>query len=374
MKKNLHFLFVSALLAFSGAALAQQSAEMSPIPGTFVPSDDRAQFDVQYQHNIGVNGSIGQQSLAGIALINNEFIVSRWNTDSLWVLNFDGTRKSGFVVAGVSNIRSVTYDGSHIYLGGASTEIYKVNPADYSLVSTINITTTSNAEARMCTYDETLDGGNGGFWIGDFSSDIASVSMTGAELSVIPSATHGLTMYGGAYDNLSPDGPWLWIHDQSGSYPNRSNIVQINPTTGVPTGVSYTYDITVALGDSTLAGGLYISSESVFGTNSIVGLSQSSPSNEIFSLELTASSANISKAEEALTLELYPNPANDMVKISSNDIGNLNITIHDITGKKVMSTLLSNNDQINISELTTGIYLVKVLQNGATTTKKLVVE
>ncbi|MFK8036795.1 MAG: T9SS type A sorting domain-containing protein [Crocinitomicaceae bacterium] len=371
MKRNLQFLFVSAFMACTGVSFAQ-SAEMSPDAGTFVASDDRAQFDVQYQYNIGATGSIGQQALAGIALINNEFIVSQWNTDSMWVLNFDGTRKAGFVVQGVTGIRSITYDGTSVYMGGAGTSIYQVDPSDWSLINVINITTTSNAESRMCTYDETLDGGNGGFWIGDFGSDIASVSMTGAELSVIPSATHGLATYGGAFDNYSPDGPWLWVFSQTGA--NTCEIVQVDPSTGVPTGVSLDYFTSAMMGTtSSLAGGLYISNESVNGTNSFIGLGQSTPSNEIFSLELTASSASISKTE-SLSLELYPNPATDMVRVSSNDKGNMNVAIHDITGKNVMSTVLSNNNQIDVSNLTTGIYLVKVSQNGATSTKKLVVE
>lgn len=373
MKRNLQFLFAAAFIACTGVTFAQ-SAEMTPNSGTFVASDDRAQFDVQYQFDIGsaASTSIGNDGLAGVALINNEFIVSQWNTDSLWVLNFDGTRKSGFVVAGVTGTRSITYDGTHIYLGGASTAIYKVNPVDFSLVSTINITTTSNAEARMCTYDETLDGGNGGFWIGDFGSDIASVSMTGAELSVIPSATHGLATYGGAFDNYSPDGPWLWVFSQTGT--NTCEIVQVNPSTGVPTGVSFDYlPSAIATTTSSLAGGLFISNESVSGTNSFIGIGQSTPSNELFSAELTASSASISKTE-SLALELYPNPANDVVRISSNNNGQMTIAIHDITGKKVISTVLSNTDQINVSDLTTGIYMVKVSQNGATSTKKLVVQ
>jgi len=93
----------------------------------------------------------------------------------------------------------------------------------------------------MCTYDPTLDGGNGGFWIGDFGSDIISVSMVGFELSVIPASDHNMVIYGGAIDNVSPGGPFLWIHDQSGIAPDQSEVKQIDIATGLPTGVVYSY-------------------------------------------------------------------------------------------------------------------------------------
>ncbi|MDX1349410.1 MAG: T9SS type A sorting domain-containing protein [Putridiphycobacter sp.] len=372
MKLNLRFFMMSALIATSGVSFAQ-SAETSPTNGTFVPSDDRAQFDILQSFNVGSTGSIGANGMAGVAFINGQYIVSAWASDSLFLLNADGSLNTRFVIPGITGTRSITYDGTHAYFGTASTAIYQVDPSNWSLNNIISISTTSSATARMCTYDATLDGGNGGFWIGNFGNDIASVSMTGAELSVIPAATHGLTVYGGAFDNYSPDGPWLWVFDQTGTAPNQCNIVQVNPTTGVPTGVSYNYTPNAIPGTTgSLAGGLFISNEYAVGKNVFVGLGQSSPSNDVFIAELTASTAAVETAN-SLELSIYPNPASDVIRLSNGVNAPFNVELLDISGKIIMSKVVDNG-QLDVSALTSGIYLVKVSQKGMSTTQKLVIK
>ncbi|HET8885774.1 MAG TPA: T9SS type A sorting domain-containing protein [Salinimicrobium sp.] len=71
---------------------------------------------------------------------------------------------------------------------------------------------------------------------------------------------------------------------------------------------------------------------------------------------------------------MYPNPSRDgKVTIQTVEGSEISVTVFDILGKKVISKSLSNNE-LNISGLKTGIYLVQVSQNGATVTKKLIVE
>jgi hypothetical protein len=53
--------------------------------------------------------------------------------------------------------------------------------------------------------------------------------------------------------------------------------------------------------------------------------------------------------------KIYPNPVDDVLNIkSTNDI---NSTIYDITGKKVLE---SNSKNINLEKLTKGIYIIKI--------------
>ncbi len=71
---------------------------------------------------------------------------------------------------------------------------------------------------------------------------------------------------------------------------------------------------------------------------------------------------------------IYPNPTNTgfvTIKTISNE--KVSVTVFDILGKKVISQTLNNNT-LNVSDLNSGIYIVKLTQNGASTTKKLVVE
>jgi hypothetical protein len=73
------------------------------------------------------------------------------------------------------------------------------------------------------------------------------------------------------------------------------------------------------------------------------------------------------------TFSVYPNPAsNGFVNITSITNGDKNIAVYDVLGKQVISTTIAA-DRLNISELTSGIYIMKITQNGISSTKKLVI-
>ncbi len=70
---------------------------------------------------------------------------------------------------------------------------------------------------------------------------------------------------------------------------------------------------------------------------------------------------------------IYPNPTNsDVINIKSNLSGDLNVAIFDVLGKQVVNTSLAGST-LNISELNSGVYIVKITQGTATSTQKLVV-
>ena len=72
--------------------------------------------------------------------------------------------------------------------------------------------------------------------------------------------------------------------------------------------------------------------------------------------------ADVSIADESIEgLSVYPNPASDFVKVSTENAALQNIAIFDITGKEVINLNLSeNNANINVSGLDNGIYLMKI--------------
>nr|MBA3985287.1 hypothetical protein [Flavobacteriales bacterium] len=190
-------LFMCALI-FGALTVQSQQAEQGPFTAPQETNGPDALFDLLFNYDVGA--AIGAQGQAGVAFINGEFWISAWASDLLHIVDADGVFVTTFTIPGVTGVRSITTDGTDVYLGTASTQIFVVDPNTQTLSSTINITGGSGATARMLSYDATLDGGNGGFWIGSFANAIASVSMTGAELSVIPAATHGTTIYGGVVD------------------------------------------------------------------------------------------------------------------------------------------------------------------------------
>lgn len=77
---------------------------------------------------------------------------------------------------------------------------------------------------------------------------------------------------------------------------------------------------------------------------------------------------------EILTFSLYPNPTKTgsvNIKTTSNEI--VNISVFNVLGKQVISQELTN-EKLDISNLNSGVYLLKLTQKGNSTTKKLVVE
>ncbi|KIA94157.1 MULTISPECIES: T9SS type A sorting domain-containing protein [unclassified Flavobacterium] len=72
-------------------------------------------------------------------------------------------------------------------------------------------------------------------------------------------------------------------------------------------------------------------------------------------------------------LSLYPNPvSNGKVYISSKNDLEKEITIFDVLGKKVLQTQISSKE-LNVSNLSPGVYIIKINEENATATRKLIV-
>lgn len=71
-------------------------------------------------------------------------------------------------------------------------------------------------------------------------------------------------------------------------------------------------------------------------------------------------------------LNIYPNPANDVVTITSAANGVKNVQLFDVTGKQIINVETSST--INVSSLAKGIYVMKVTEAGKSATSKLVIK
>ncbi|WP_298892975.1 T9SS type A sorting domain-containing protein [uncultured Psychroserpens sp.] len=72
--------------------------------------------------------------------------------------------------------------------------------------------------------------------------------------------------------------------------------------------------------------------------------------------------------------KVYPNPTSTgFVNITSNNSDAISVAVYDILGKQVIDTAL-NNDRLDISALNAGVYILKISQNNASVTKKLVIK
>ncbi|WP_300977133.1 S8 family serine peptidase [Flavobacterium sp.] len=95
---------------------------------------------------------------------------------------------------------------------------------------------------------------------------------------------------------------------------------------------------------------------------------------------LIADAANgltLSNEEFAIekSIQIYPNPAQDFVSFSLPSEFNLKIIkVYDVLGKEVLSTNEFSNNQLRISSLNKGIYLITFVSDAATVTSKFIKE
>ena len=71
-------------------------------------------------------------------------------------------------------------------------------------------------------------------------------------------------------------------------------------------------------------------------------------------------------------VNLYPNPVKNNLTIELKSNVDTNIEIYNILGKRVLKNLINKTSNLNLQDLKTGIYIVKITQNNSTITKKLV--
>jgi Secretion system C-terminal sorting domain/Galactose oxidase, central domain/Kelch motif len=77
----------------------------------------------------------------------------------------------------------------------------------------------------------------------------------------------------------------------------------------------------------------------------------------------------------ANAFEMMPNPANNNVSITINATSeNSSIEVFNLMGEKVMDMSIEASVNLDLKNLTKGIYLVKLISKGATYTQKLMVE
>ena len=83
---------------------------------------------------------------------------------------------------------------------------------------------------------------------------------------------------------------------------------------------------------------------------------------------LTANQTN-----EIAGLKVYPNPvSNGTMFIESDSNAERTVAVFDVLGKQVLNTTTSTN-AINVSQLNTGVYIVRITEEGKIATKKLVI-
>ena len=72
-------------------------------------------------------------------------------------------------------------------------------------------------------------------------------------------------------------------------------------------------------------------------------------------------------------LQVYPNPANEVVSITVDGVDQFTYTIFDISGQMLQSGMAQSDDLVSISQLNGGVYVLQIDANGKNQVVKLVV-
>jgi len=96
-----------------------------------------------------------------------------------------------------------------------------------------------------------------------------------------------------------------------------------------------------------------------------------------FTLSASAQdSKQLPRTQESTTIEglsLYPNPVtNGKVYISSKNDLEKEIVVFDVLGKKVIQTHLTSRE-LNVADLAPGVYIIKISEENASATRKLII-
>jgi len=235
-----HKLFTLAIsmLVFAFAANSQKQTtkvDKTPLTPKKLEMSSKAQWDVQFTFDAVEAAS------PGIETNGTYFYTTTWNAGNFHRYDMDGANAETFTITGVSAIRDLAYVESTGYFYGsdASMTIQIMDLDNEASIGTITVDGGSGVTGvRHIAYDPTLDGGAGGFWVGDWA-ELAAIDMAGNSL-VSNSETPEITSaYGSAYDNWTdPSNPKLWLALQPAT-PSDAVFAEFDINTLTLTGVTH---------------------------------------------------------------------------------------------------------------------------------------
>ena len=182
-----------------------------------------------------------------------------WNAGTFSRYDMDGVHLGDFAIAGVSNIRDMAYDGTYFYGSPATNTISIMDLANETLIGTIPVSCAGVTGVRHIGFDPELDGGNGGFWVGNWN-ELGAITMSGAQIHA--SMANPNDLYGSAYDEWTDGGPYLWLFAQTNA---GAVLYQFDIAALATTGV--THDASDIPGfNAGIAGGLatYVNDDGLF--------------------------------------------------------------------------------------------------------------
>jgi hypothetical protein len=275
-----------------------------------------ATWDVQFSYDAtAITLAAGNAGAVYIPTID-KFWTSRWATGVAHQWNSNGTLDFEFTLP-FTGTRGMCFDGTVVYHSTATTTVQKVDPVTRTVVGTVSVVGAPNG-FRFITYNPDGNSGAGSIVGGNWTApnlNFYEFSLTGTLLRTITNAVTGV--YGLAYDNWSPGGPFLWVWSQGAGAGTPQLIQQMDWASGTYTGVTHDVISDVGLGQTgAIAGGLFITDQLVPGTVTLGGMLQGVP-DVLFGYELVltgppcpvGAASNPSPADGAIDVPISGNTA-----------------------------------------------------------------
>ena len=244
------------------------SSEENQVPGNADLESSGGLGDEIFRLNLGA--ALGNEVLLGVEFDGSSFWVTAGGVadpaEPNLLYEFD---RSGALLNTYTNTidtagfgwRDLAFDGSKLY-ASASAVIDEIDPADgqptgFTIPSPVN-------PARAIAYDPATDH----FWVANFNSQIYEIGRDGLVINSFPNI--GSPIYGLAWDDVSPGGPYLWAWTAA----NPPEAIQIDPVTGLPTGTSFTGE---SVAGGTGGGGATITTDLYPDRLVLIGMHQAGP-------------------------------------------------------------------------------------------------
>lgn len=81
--------------------------------------------------------------------------------------------------------------------------------------------------------------------------------------------------------------------------------------------------------------------------------------------------SSISESDDSFSLNVYPNPVSDIITISGLPVGNFMGKVLDPQGKEVLEITVSNDEQVDLGALASGLYTITILVEEQMVTQKV---
>ncbi|MEM6515896.1 MAG: T9SS type A sorting domain-containing protein, partial [Bacteroidota bacterium] len=92
-------------------------------------------------------------------------------------------------------------------------------------------------------------------------------------------------------------------------------------------------------------------------------------------LNPTASALSIDESDLQSSLSVYPNPAETILFVNTSNQTKIDsIDVYNILGKRILNVNNLVDDSINVSEMTSGLYLLKIKSGNSSVTKRLIIK